>query len=381
MLITRDQIEAVLRYRFNELPVTSLYIDVDPSHYPKEEYLKNIKTLIRESREKLEKEKLSRDEHQSVLDDFEKLSSYVDAVRGHDYKGLALFSSSRNGFFQVYQLEEPVKDRLIVDHIPYTKPLFAILRLKKRYIALLFKKDKLRVFEVYGERIKEELDLFTTSTFSSRSNAYIFINEKKIQNRRETELSKFLREASEAVLGLFMKSEADYIVLGGDEKVRQSFHTSMHPYLRERFAGFINVPFNARERDVLAAVREICEEKFRQLDRDLVSRIREQLLRDGYACNGLKKVLEALSMAAVSVLVIEEGYTSPGYMEREGGLLYREGDEPGGSRDELLHLSDVVNEAIDEAIHQGAEVRIVKGLALMEGLDHIAALLRFRCRE
>lgn len=381
MIITKDQIEAVLRYRFNELPVTSLYLDVDPARNPKEEYLINVKSLIREGRDKLEEDRLSREGYQSVLEDFEKISAYVSSIKGHDFKGLALFSSSKNGFFQVYQLDEPVRDRIIVDHVPYTKPLLAQLQKKKRYIALLLKKDKLRAFEVYGNRIKEELDLFTGSNYSSRSNAYIFINEKKIQNRKETELNKFLREASDEVLHLLMRSEADYIVLGGDEKVRQFFHTNMHPYLKERFAGFINVPFDAKERDVLEAVKAVSAERLRKLDRELVARIHEELSRNGFACKGLKRVLEALSMAAVSVLVVEEGYSCPGYIDRANGLLYTDEDKPASGADNMLPLSDVVNEAVDEAIHQGADVRIIRDASLMEGLDHIAALLRFRCSE
>lgn len=381
MIITKEQIEAVLRYRLNELPVTSLYLDVDPAKNPKEEYMISVKSLIHKGRNRLEKNRLSREGHQSVIEDFEKISSYVSSLKGHDFKALALFSSSRNNFFQTYHLDETVKDRIIVDHVPYTKPLLALLRQKKRYIALLLKKDRLRAFEVYGNRIKEELDFFTNSNFSSRSNAYIFINERKIMNRKETELNRFLREASDEALHLLMKSEADYIVLGGDEKIRQLFHESMHPYLRERFAGFTTIPFNAKEKDVLEAVKIASAERLRQLDQELVNRLHGELSRDGCACKGLNMVLEALSMAAVSVLAVEEGYSCPGYIDRSNGFLYTEESKPSGGGDELLPLSDVVNEAVDEAIHQGADVRIIKDPLLMEGLDHIAALLRFRCSE
>ena len=381
MIITKEQIESVLRYRLNELPVTSLYLDVDPAKNPKEEYMISVKSLIHEGREKLEENRLSREGYQSVIEDFEKISSYVTGIKAHDFKGLALFSSSKNGFFQAYHLDEPVINRIVVDHVPYTKPLLALLRQKKRYIALLLKKDKLRAFEVYGNRIKEELDLFTGSNFSSRSNAYIFINERKILNRKENELNRFLREASDEVLHLLMKSGADYIVIGGDEKVRQFFHENMHPYLRERFAGFINVPFTAKEKDVLEAVKAVSAERLRQLDRELVARIQEELSRNGCACRGLNRVLEALSMAAVSILVVEEGYTCPGYIDRANGLLYTNEYRPASGAGELLPLSDVVNEAVDEAIHQGADVRIIRDASLMEGLDHIAALLRFRCSE
>jgi len=378
MLITRDQIEEILRYKFNEMPVTSLYIDVDPSRNTKEEYLKNIKTLIRESKAKLKKEKLSRDGYYSVLGDFDRISSSVGLLKGHAFKGLAFFSSSKNGFFQIYQLDEQVKDRIVVDSTPYTRPLFAILRLKKRYITLLFKKDKLRVLEVYGDKIKETIDLFSKSHFSSRSNAYIFTNEKKYQNRLETEYSKFLCEASNEVLDLFMKSEADYIVLGGEKKVCQMFFKSMHPYLKERYAGCIDVAFEANNKTVHEAVKGINEEKREQLDTELTDRIKEELSKEGEACKGIQEVLKALSIAAVSVIVIEEGYVVPGFMDRESGIMYLKEKDCKSDASKLIRVSDMINEAVDDAIHYGAEVRIVKNKALMDGLDHIAALLRFK---
>jgi hypothetical protein len=378
MLITKSQIEEVLNYNFNDVPVTSLYLNVDPVRYPKEEYMKNIKTLLRENKEKLKKEDFSRNSYYSVLEDFKSITMSVEAVRGHGFQGLALFSSSKNKFLQAYELDAPVSDRLVVDYVPYTKPLFSVLALKKRYMALLFKKNKLRVFEVFGEKIKEEIDLFSSSRFSSRSNAYIFINEKKYQNRLETEYNKFLREASGEALSVFMKKGADYIVLGGDKNACRDFLKYMHSYLQSRYAGCIEVDFNAGEKEVLRGVKKICEKQTAEQDKEFIGKIKKELSKGGEACRGIEDVLKALSAAAMSVLVIEEGYSVPGYIDKEGTIVHVSTRKPEEATKGLFPVKDVTNEVIDEAIHLGAEVRLVRDKTLMKGLDHIAALLRFK---
>jgi len=377
MLITKSQIDELLEYRFNDAPVTSLYLNVNPSGNTKEEYIKNLKTLLRENKEKLSKEDFSRNGYYSVIEDFEKITRSVEAIKGHVFRGLAVFSSSKNNFLQTFELDEPVNDRLVVDYFPYTKPLFTVLRMKKRYLALLFKKDKLRALEVYGEKIKEDIDLFNRSYFSSRSNDYIFINEKKYQNRLETEYHKFLREASNATLNLLMEKGADHVVLGGDRNTCADFLNHMHSYLHERYAGCIAVPFSAKESEVLKEVRKINERIVSEKDREIADRIRTELAKNSAACKGVGYILRALSMAAVSTMVVEEGYVVPGFIDIDSGLLYLDKDESSSSGGPLIPVKDVINEAVDEAIHQGAEVRIVKSREHLMGLDHIAALLRF----
>jgi hypothetical protein len=377
MLITKSQIDELLEYRFNDAPVTSLYLNVNPSGNTKEEYTKNLKTLLRENKEKLSKEDFSRNGYYSVIEDFEKITRSVEAIKGHVFRGLAVFSSSKNNFLQTFELDEPVNDRLVVDYFPYTKPLFTVLRMKKRYLALLFKKDKLRALEVYGEKIKEDIDLFNRSYFSSRSNDYIFINEKKYQNRLETEYHKFLREASNATLNLLMEKGADHVVLGGDRNTCADFLNHMHSYLHERYAGCIDIPFSAKESVVLKEVRKINERIVSEKDREIADRIRTELAKNSGACKGVGDILRALSMAAVSTMVVEEGYVVPGFIDMDTGLLYLDKDAYSSSGGPLMPVKDVINEAVDEAIHQGAEVRIVKSRELLKGLDHIAALLRF----
>ncbi|GEM_PF-1951661 len=378
MLITREQIEDLMRRRFGEIPVTSFYLNVDQTRYPKEEYQKNVKTLVRKSRERLEHEGLSREGRYSVLEDFERVLSAVNGIKASWYRGFAVFTSSKNGFYQEYHLDDPVADKLVVDRFPYTRPLFAVLRMKQRYIVLLLKKDKLRAFEVYGSRIEECIDLFVSTVFSSRKNAYIFINEKKYQNRLETEYAKFLHEASNEALDLLTRRDADYIVLGGDRGVCRDFEDAMHPYLRERFAGCIEAGFDVGEHTVLDAVRNISRVKSEQIDAELAKKIRDEIGRHGKACRGVKEVLKALSLASVSVLLMEQGYAAPGYMDAASGRLFAVREDYDGDPAALREVDDIMNEAVDEAVQQGAEVRIVQSAGIMSGLDHTAALLRFR---
>jgi len=51
--------------------------------------------------------------------------------------------------------------------------------------------------------------------------------------------------------------------------------------------------------------------------------------------------------------------------------------KPDGNQN-LIPVFDLINEIVDFAVHQGAEVRVIKDKNLMDGLNNIAALLRFK---
>lgn len=378
MLITKSQIEELLNYRYDGSPVVSVYLSMIPSGAREGDHVSAIKSLIHRSKEKLNGTSFTKEEIEAVHKNFERLIDYVEKLKDPGFRGLALFSGTKNGFFQVYELDDPVNDNLIVDKYPYVRPLLAILRMYRRAVVLLFRQDKLRVFEVFGSRIREELDLFTRIRYDMRDNDYIFINEKKIQHRKEYEYHKFLREASNEVLELFMKRGADYILLGGYRQVAEDFYRHMHSYLRDRFAGYIDLPFEASEKQVLEKTKLIVAQRVEEEDRKVVEKIKEEISRDGDACRGIEEVLKHLMCGAVSLLLVEEGYTMPGYMDARNGFLYTSPDKAGKDRTSLIEVADVINEAVDEAIHQGAEVRIIRNKELMGDLDHIAALLRFR---
>ena len=377
MLITKSHIHDILKYRFYGYPVTSLYLDVDPERNTKEEYTKKNKALLHEKKNELETMDLSREAKKSVLQDFERIAAHIERIRDHGFSGLAIFCSSKNDVMQALQLDEPVEDLLVVDYAPYTRPLFSILSHKKHAFVLLFKKNKLRVFEILGDEITEHIDLVTPTKFTSRENDYIFVNEKKAQNREETESARFLHESSQEVLELFMEKGADYIALGGDKNIAKEFAKHMHPYLAERFAGIIEVVFEAKKNEVLEAMQELMAEKCFEENRELTERIKAECSKDGEACDGIDDVLRAVSMAAVDTLVVEEGYAVPGFVDRENKIFYVKGGVKETLTDSLVPVSDVINEAIEEASHQGADVRIIEDKTLMNELDHIAALLRF----
>ncbi|RKY01039.1 MAG: hypothetical protein DRP54_04380 [Spirochaetes bacterium] len=378
MLITKSQIEELLNYRYDGVPVVSVYLSIFPSGSNEGDHVAAIKSLVHRSKEKLNGTSFKEEEIEAIHREFEKLIDYVENLKNPGFKGLALFSRVNNGFFQVYELDDPVKDNLIVDKYPYIRPLFAILRMYRRAIVLIFRQDKLRVFEVFGSRIKEEIDLFTRLRYDMRGNDYIFINEKKIQHRKESEYHKFLREASNEVLELFMKRGANYILLGGYKQVAEDFYKHMHSYLKDRFAGYLDLPFGAQEKEVLEKTRLVIAQKVEEEDRKVVEKIKEELSKNGDACCGIDDVLKHLMCGAISLLAVEEGYTMPGYMDSKNGFLYVSRDQASGAGDSIIEVSDIINEAIDEAMHQGAEIRIVRNKELMEGLEHIAALLRFK---
>ena len=86
-------------------------------------------------------------------------------------------------------------------------------------------------------------------------------------------------------------------------------------------------------------------------------------------------VLEALGAARVETLLVKTGFTAPGFLDGETGMLSAEQDRPSGGA--LEHVDDIVERAIEKAIEQSAEVIGVRHHDDLGPLGGIGAVLRY----
>ena len=87
-------------------------------------------------------------------------------------------------------------------------------------------------------------------------------------------------------------------------------------------------------------------------------------------------MLAAIAEARVELLLINRGFTAPGFCDRATGVLYAsERDAPPDSA--LTPVDDVVERAIEKAIEQSAEVIGVRDHEDLGPLGGIGAVLRY----
>jgi peptide subunit release factor 1 (eRF1) len=103
----------------------------------------------------------------------------------------------------------------------------------------------------------------------------------------------------------------------------------------------------------------------------------QESIGTGWAVEGVRETLRALSHGQVRSLLVSEGSEGGGFRcSATGKLVLSKGDCAGEG--EPRPVRDLVDEAIEDALRQRARVVIVPRDAGAEPMDGLAATLRFK---
>lgn len=401
----REKLERLAAFRPEAGMVTSLYIHLRPEERQDNKYLRIFKDMVREKKEELGRRKLPGKVLDSIERDFEKIGEFLSEPKNLEgCRGLAVFSCSREGLFEVLKLPYVYRNRLMVAPDPLIREIAAIDEEVGRIAVLLVDRKHIRYFLMDIEGISENVDFLeplatrahrfhsggsalkgAEGTFQlrmpSRAAAPSMVQhsygEWRFHMRIREEWHRVLKLAADAAFEEWKASKFDRLVVGGfKEEGLSQIENHLHAYLRERLVGYIEVnPSEAKPEEVREKVLNLLWEKDREQEKELIREL-EELEGKGLAVNGTSKVLDMLAVGNVRTLLVPENFEKPGYLCPETHLVFLkpecplEGEEP-------IQIEDIVDEVIEEALDQRAAVEVVVKEELQRRIDGLAAFLRF----
>ena len=113
--ITQDSIRALTGWKAAGSPVVTLYLDVDGKRYVRpRDYEMQLEHLLRTAREQ--------SNGNTPQDDFRRIESHVKGgIDRSNVRGIAIFSCTGEGLWQVIRLPVAVRNQLIVNQAPHVK--------------------------------------------------------------------------------------------------------------------------------------------------------------------------------------------------------------------------------------------------------------------
>src|SRR5439155_6124086 len=124
--LDRDLLRKLADWTSDDLPVSSVYLDVDGRRYPrKQEYVLRAEQLCHQLR--AHAHVLDRAARLSVEGDAERVEGFVREFDRGPARGLALFSCSGAGLWEEVEAPRPLKDRATVADQPHLIPLEALV--------------------------------------------------------------------------------------------------------------------------------------------------------------------------------------------------------------------------------------------------------------
>lgn len=379
MTIDYRQLEELKSFNSGEFLVASLYLNVDGSKYPKNEYIIPLKGLLRQSRKEIEKHAKSRQVMDAAEEDLKKIERFISYdFKRESHRGLVVFSCSGKDFWQIYELPGTLCDILIVDHDPYTRPLTAILDECRRYCTILVDQKRARVFEVCLGDIREHSFIFEDIPSKVREARWYGPEERRIERHTEDRIKQHYRMVSETTLDFFKRNLFDWLILGGHQKAIPEFEATLHPYLKERIVDRVFLDISLSPSEVLEKTLEIENRVEREYEKTLVKRLTDQIGSGGLGVWGLSDTLFAISQGQAYILLVSEGFRTPGLVCRTCKYMAIDQENCPICGKGLLKVPDIIDEAICRAVAQNCQIRHILKNSDLERLGDIGALLRFK---
>jgi peptide chain release factor subunit 1 len=360
--------------------VISVYLDLDPERFATAPArASQIRSLLDHGAREVDRDKnLSHDDRTALREDLRRLESYLSSrqVPLKGARSLAIFCSSRADLLEAVQLPRPVEARLVIGDSPYIEPMVAALQQRSWLVALVSRRLA-RVLTGPADGLQEQRRLEDDVHGQHDQGGW---SQANYARSVEKDADDHLRRVAELVHRHWRRERFDRIALGGPPEIVPRLEALLHRDLKSRMApGRVEVDLSsANEEQIRSAVQKLVEEDEKHQERDALDRLAAGVGSGGRATAGPQDTLEALNERRVATLLLEPGFDRPGGRCPACGLLLLESGgrcpADGSELEELEHLREG---AVETALAQDAEVRIVRHYPDLGPFQGIGALLRF----
>ncbi len=351
-------------------PITTCYLDVDGRRLVRPQDVEHeLDCALKAARQRVNGDR-------KVQADLDRIERFVhEGIDRRGTRGLAIFASKANGLWKVVELPVPVRTQVVVNSAPAVGQLESVLQEHEPMAVLLADRQRARLFLIELGRIVER---------SEHVDELPRDYDQRGQSERGTPdthidalAHQHLRNAAKAAFDLFQEHPFRDLVVGAPDAIATELTSALHPYLRERLGGRIQIAVDASETAVLEAAEAIEAELERARDAALVERLREAAAAGRRGVGGLAATLEALNERRAERLLVSKGFSREGWRCPSTDTLHAVGPKHPVTGDAMHRVDDVVEDAIEEALAQGVPVTICAGNADLDVLGRIGALLRW----
>jgi peptide subunit release factor 1 (eRF1) len=290
-------------------------------------------------------------------------------------RGLAVFCSGERDLFEVIRLPRPVQSEVLISDSPFIEPLVDLV--SGTWCILLCNRRTARIFRGSSDLI-EEVTRVTSEDVLSQADAGGW-SQQRYERGQDEEAHRHLKRVAEVLHRRFRRARFDNLLVGCPEELRSEIERTLHPEVAQRLAGRVSVDVeNTTGDDLLAAARPVIEEHERNAERAALDRLKQGVGAGGRGVAGLEDALTALNERRVEALLIEERFQMPGGKCPQCGSLFAEhvatcpADETATER-----FDDIVEEAVELALAQSADVIVARHHDDLEQMGGIGAVLRF----
>lgn len=269
--------------------------------------------------------------------------------------GIAVFACEPAGLFETLQLDAAFPEhRCIVQDRPHVYELARLADQCPRWVGCVVDTNAAHVF-VFGHGLPpEQHDVQHAKTRHTGGGGW---SQMRYQRHVETLDQQHLREVAGTLDRIVREDGMLRIVLAGEEPVVARLRAELPKATAQQVVDAVRLDIRAPERVAFEAMLAAVRAHDARTDAERVHAMRGEFRAGGLAVVGLGETRRALELGQVDVLVL-------------AARADRIGQDAGGA--------GVGDELVAQARRTGARVTFVEDASLLEDLEGVGALLRFR---
>ncbi len=378
-LSSREQIASLAKFKSDRFLTTSFYLNTNKSRLTKKQITLSVKNLLNKYKGAVEKANLGKRKIESLIQDLDKINRFCkEDLNPPTHAGLAIFSCSKEDFWEVYELPSPPRNRILMDQDPYVRPLSAILNEHRRVCLLTFDRKEAKWYDLLMGEISLLDRIIGDVPSKVREGGWEGYESKRIERHIETHMHDYLKKTAHRTFELFKANQFDWLFLGCDDEYWKKFEPILHPYLKEclkaRLKSKPSDPANNILKEVSALIKKLKDQEEKQILNQFIS----ILEGGGLAISGLRDTLRSLNRGGVQTLLVTRNFSKPGKACPKCDFLYVDEIKCPSCQRKTEPLLDVIDEAIESAMDKKAQVRHINPPSKLLRYGNIGALLRYK---
>ena len=372
VMFTQADLRELAMYQA-QTPILSIYLNVDPTEHPTDEYKLELKQMLK------------RVEKNASSEDIEVIERFFDHEYDWSGRAVAAFSCIQENLWRAYSLAIPVSSRATVARKPHIGPLAALMEAYGSYLVAIVDRQGVRLllFEM-GElqdsdgHMGEEVRRLKRGRGSSNGHGRRGGGGGSVSSQHEKEaVKRNIREAADMTRRFWRKHKPQYLIVAGAEPTIAQFRETLPKRIRDKVIGSFHADLTASDAEIRDHSLRILHQTEKERESAMVEAVFTAAAKGKGGVIRLADTLGAAHEGRVQTLVVARGYHQSGYRCHNCGYITDQAlDICPFCGNEFAEISDAAEALMTKVIEDGGTVEVIDNHPRIEEFG-VGALLRY----
>ena len=365
-MFSEKDLQSLLDYSAGS-QVLSVYLNTDPTEINTESAKLRLRNLLKTV---------------DLQEDVQAVEDFVSLEYDWGAKGLVIFSDQQADFFQSYQFNLSVPNKIYVGVRPIIRPLVRLMDTFTGWSVVLVDKQGARLFSfdfgelgevegVTGDEVKQQKRGGGNAMPGRMGGGKLSANVENIIERN-------IKEVIDTATDFFAHHHVRRIMIGGTGDNIARFKDELPKSWQSLVVGEFPMSMTASNVDVLEQATKEALSAQKRTNQFLVDQAVTQAAKGSTGVTGLDDTLNAIHEGRVKTLLVSQDFEHEGYRCQGCGYLTTQALEKCPfCGDSFERIDQAVEMAVQETLQKSAEVKVIADNEQLERIGHIAAILRY----